>query len=70
MRTRVETKVTAASVGAALSGLVVMLLGEHVFKGDVPQAVIDVIYVVIPGACAFAAGWLARHTPRDAAPPP
>lgn len=60
----VERKVTAGALGAALAGLVVVLLGEHVFSGDAPQIVVDLVYIAVPAAVAFAAGWLARHTPR------
>jgi hypothetical protein len=45
---RVETKVTAASLGAALPGLVVTLLGEHVWHEDIPPGVTDVVYVAVP----------------------
>ncbi|MBT2213451.1 hypothetical protein [Actinomadura sp. NEAU-AAG7] len=70
MNNRVEAKVTAAASGAALAGLVVTLMGEHVFNGDVPQAVTDVVYVVVPALVAFAAGWWTRHTPRPDDPTP
>lgn len=62
MRT-IETKVTAAGAGALVAALVVTLL-RHVLGGDVPPAVVDAVNVLVPAAVAFAAGWLARHTPR------
>jgi hypothetical protein len=61
---QVETKVKAASTAAAITGLVLSLLGAYVFRGAVPewgQAAID---TVVTGGLTFAAGWLARHTPR------
>lgn len=65
----VETKVKAATAGAAVAGLVVWLLEAYVFPGEVPQAVQAVVDVVVPGVVALAAGWWARHTPRPGAPP-
>jgi hypothetical protein len=61
---KVETKVKAASTAAAITGLVLSLLGAYVFKGSVPewgQAAID---TVVTGGLTFVAGWLAKHTPR------
>lgn len=72
MRAVVEAKVKGGAAGAAVAGLVVWLLGAYVFPGDVPEPVRAVVDVVVPGVVAFAAGWLARHTPRtdpDAVPP-
>jgi hypothetical protein len=66
---KVETKVKAASTAAAITGLLLSLLGAYVFRGAVPewgQAAID---TVVTGGLTFVAGWLARHTPRTAVPP-
>ena len=65
----VETKVQASTAAAAVSGLALWCLGKYVFKGDVPDVLASWIYVLVPGALAFAAGYLARHTPRPATPP-
>lgn len=61
---QVEKKVQASTGAAAVSGLVLWVLGTYVFKGTVPDAVTTVVYVLVPAATAFAAGYLARHTPR------
>ena len=67
----VETKVTAASLSAAVSGAIIWALSTYAFKGNsVPDGLVSLIYVAIPAVCAYAAGWLAPHTPRPAPPPP
>ena len=53
---------------AAVSGLALWALGRYVFKGDVPDVVVSWIYVIVPGVLTFAAGYLARHTPRPDIP--
>ena len=59
----VETKVKASTAAAAVSGLALWALGRYVFKGSgVPDVVTSWVYVIIPGALAFGAGWLAKHT--------
>lgn len=61
----VETKVTAATVASALTGLVLWLLGRYVFGDEaIPDAVVAIIAIGVPGIVTFAAGWLAPHTPR------
>ena len=65
-----ETKVTAGSLAAALSGAAIWALSTYVFKGSsVPDGLVSLIYVAIPAVCAYAAGWLAPHTPRPAPAP-
>ena len=67
----IERKVQASSAAAAASGLLLWILGRYVFKGTVPDVVASWVYAAVPGVLAFAAGWLAKHTPRpDAAPVP
>ena len=69
-RAPVETKVTAGSLAAALSGAVIWALSTYVFKGnDVPAGLVSLIYVAIPGVLAFAAGYYTRHTPRPVPAP-
>jgi hypothetical protein len=53
-----------------VSGLALYALGRYVFKGDVPDVVASWIYVIVPGVLTFAAGYLAKHTPRPAAAQP
>jgi uncharacterized membrane-anchored protein len=60
----VETKVSAATVAAVVSAFVLWVLRTFVFKGDVPPEVEALVTVAVVGACTFAAGWFARHTPR------
>ena len=64
-----ETKVQASTAVAAVSGLALWALGRYVFKGDVPDVVASWIYVIVPGVLTFAAGYLAKHTPRPSVPP-
>jgi len=68
MAAAIETKVQASTAVAAVSGLALWALGKYVFKGDVPDVVASWIYVIVPGVLTFAAGYLARHTPRPDIP--
>jgi hypothetical protein len=66
----IETKVTASTSAAAVSGMVLWVLGKYVFKGGVPDVFASWIYIVVPGLLAWAAGYFAPHTHRpDLAPP-
>jgi hypothetical protein len=65
----VETKVTASTAAAAVSGIVLWTLGRYVFGGTVPDVVASWIYVLVPAAVTFTAGYLAKHTPRPAPDP-
>jgi len=60
----IERKVTASSYTAAASGLVLWVLGQYVFKGDVPDVIVSWVYVLVPGLAAFAAGYFTKHTFR------
>jgi len=60
----VEKKVQASTAAAAVSGLALWSLGHYVFKGTVPDVVASWVYVLVPGVITFAAGYLAKHTPR------
>jgi len=67
----VETKVKAGTAAAAAAGLAMWALGRYVFKGVVPDVVASWVYAIVPAAVTFAAGYLARHTPRpDTTPAP
>jgi hypothetical protein len=66
MAAPVEAKVQAATSAAAASGLALWLLGHYVFKAGVPDVVASWIYVIVPAAITFAAGYLAKHTGRPA----
>jgi hypothetical protein len=65
----VERKVQASTAVAAVSGLALWALGRYVFKGSVPDVVASWIYVIVPAALTFTAGYLAKHTPRPPAAP-
>lgn len=70
MAAQVEAKVQASSYAAAASGLALWALGTYAFKGAVPDVVVSWVYVAVPAALTFAAGYYARHTPRpDGAAP-
>lgn len=60
----IEAKVSAATIAAALSSLIVWVLQAYVFRGEVPLPVSATVQVVVPAVSAFAAGFIARHTPR------
>jgi hypothetical protein len=60
----IETKVTAATIGAAVSGLGLWALQTYVFKGELPLPVTAAVQTIVPAIVAFIAGWLAQHTPR------
>lgn len=68
MAGQIETKVQASTAAAAVSGLALWSLGHYVFKAGVPDVVASWIYVIVPGAVTFGAGYLARHTPRPDVP--
>lgn len=71
MAAPVEAKVTASAGAAAASGLVLFVLGRYAFRGAVPDVIASWVYAAVPAVLAFAAGYLARHTPRpDLAPAP
>lgn len=61
---KIETKVKASTTVAALTGLVTSALAEYVFHGAVPSWVGLPVGAVVTGLLTFAAGYLAKHTPR------
>jgi hypothetical protein len=60
----IEKKVTASTATAAVCGMALWILGRYVFKGDVPDVVTSWVYVLVPGALTFLAGYFTKHTPR------
>ena len=60
----VETKVTAATIAAALTGVGLWVLQTYAFHGDVPLPVLAAVQTIVPAAVTFAAGYMAPHTPR------
>lgn len=62
---QVEAKVKAATTAATISAFVLSLLGQVVFHGGAaPDWAQTIVETVVTGALTFAAGWLAKHTPR------
>ncbi len=54
----VAAKVSAATIGAAVAGFVLWVLGEYVFDGnDIPAAVEALVMLVVPAVAAFASGY-------------
>jgi hypothetical protein len=70
MAAPIEAKVQASTWAAAVSGLALWAMGTYVFKGSVPDVVVSWTYVIVPAALTFAAGYLARHSPRVPGPLP
>jgi hypothetical protein len=64
----VERKVKAATTAATIASAAVSLLGLYVFHGVVPDWVTALVGTAVTGALTFAAGYIAKHTPRTIAP--
>lgn len=62
----IETKVQAATVGSALSAIIVWLLDAYAF-GDIPLVIQAAIGVLVVAIVTFVSGYLAPHTPRHSA---
>ena len=58
----------AGTAAATIAGAIVYILQAYVFKGTVNPGLVSLVYAAVPGALALAAGYLAPHTPRPAAP--
>jgi hypothetical protein len=69
-RAGIETKTQAAGLAGVVAGELIWILGEYVFKGTVNPGLVSLVYAAVPGVLAFAAAWLAPHTPRPAPPAP
>jgi hypothetical protein len=71
---KVKAATTGASIGTAVAALATWALVRYVFPKDMDPTVEAEIVAAIPtvtgGALAFAAGWLAKHTPRPPQPAP
>jgi hypothetical protein len=66
----VETKVKAASTTALVTSFVMDLMAKYVFPDGVPGWATALISGAVVGGLTFAAGWLAKHTPREPAETP
>lgn len=62
----VENKVKASTAAAAVSGIVLWIIGRYAFKTGVPDVVASWVYVIVPAVVTFAAGYFAKHTNRPA----
>jgi len=61
----VETKVRVSTLASMVAALVMGLV-VHWRGSPVSGPTGDLITTVVTGAVTFAAGWLAKHTPRPA----
>jgi hypothetical protein len=66
----VERKVKAGTLAATLTAGVLSLLSLRVFHGAVPDWVSIAVETVVTGLLTLAAGWWAKHTPRQLPPAP
>ena len=66
LESKVEAKVKAASTASAATGFIVTLLGGlTVFHGGaVPAVITAAVGAAVTGGLTFAAGFMAKHTPR------
>lgn len=62
--TPVETKVTAASLGALIGAALSWALDTYVFRGTTPGVVTQLVQWAAPILGALVFGWLAPHTHR------
>ena len=60
----VETKVKAASTTALVTSFAMDLVDKYVFPDGVPGWATALVSGAVVGGLTFAAGWLAKHTPR------
>jgi hypothetical protein len=65
---KVQAGTAGAGVGVTIAALALWLVDRYVYTpgtvGDVPDALSAGVTVLVAAVVAYAAGWLARHTPR------
>jgi len=65
-------KVTAAGAAGVVAGLILWLLDAYVFgpgrEGDVPGPVSAFVFLVVPGALAYGAGYLVKRRASELSP--
>lgn len=61
MAAPISGKVKSATLASAIAGLI----AAYLLKGMDPTIIEAVLTPVLTAAGTFAAGWLARHTPKD-----
>jgi hypothetical protein len=59
----VSPKVSASTVGAAFSTMIVGILGQHVFPANMAPDVQGLITAGVTALVTFGAGWFARELP-------
>lgn len=59
----VRRKVQASTAAAAVSGVVVWLLGKYVVHGTLDAAETAEVYAAVPAVLTFLAGYLTRDKP-------
>ena len=67
-RAPIEAKTQAAGLAGAVSGAIIWILQQYVFKGTVNPGLQSLIYAAVPGALAFIAAYLAPHQVRPTDP--
>jgi hypothetical protein len=63
----VSPKVSASTVGAAASTVVVQVLAKHLFHGAVPSDVLGLIEGAVTAGVTFASGYFVAHAPKTVA---
>ena len=63
-RAPIEAKTQAAGLAGVVSGALIWVLQTYVFKSTLNAGLVSLIYAAVPGVLAFAAAYLAPHTPR------
>lgn len=61
----IENKVSAQTIAGLLSGGITWFLVTYIFHGSIPSTLAPIIPVAAGSVTGFAAGWLAKHQPRD-----
>lgn len=69
MSAPVETKVTVAGVAALASSEALSALTQYL-GAPLPTWGAQLVTAAVTGLVTFAAGWLAKHTPRPEVPQP
>lgn len=67
MAASIEVKVKTGTAAATITAGVLAGLADVLPAGAVPAWLAAPVLAVVTGVVTFAAGWLARHTPREVA---
>lgn len=63
----VPSKVSASTVGAAASTVIVQVLAKHLFHGAVPSDVLGLVEATVTAGVTFASGYFVQHAPKAVA---